>query len=329
MREGALAVALALALVAGALVGVLRGVPNLAPGEAVAAAVGAGASPLATIVVRELRLPRIALALLAGVALSLAGTILQDTLRNPLAGPELLGVSAGAAVVMAVLLVFVVPISPLLYPWFALGGGLAGGAIVLGAVTRQAQPSQLILVGAALSALLNAGIYAVVALGAQYHTNILYLYLLGSLANHTWAEVRLVAPWLALAVPLALGIGRVLNLVKLGDEVSGGLGLPIARIRPLLLLLSAALVAPVVAVAGPIGWVALLAPHLARRLLGTGDARRVLPLAAALGAAILLLADQLARLAFAPIEVPVGVWTALLAGPLLLALLRREGRAER
>ena len=106
--------------------------------------------------------------------------------------------------------------------------------------------------------------------------------------------------------------------------MAAGLGLPVAVVRPLLLTIGVALVAAVVAVCGPIGWVALLAPHLARRLLGTTDARRVLPLAMILGATLLLAADQLARLLFAPTELPVGLWTTIIGGPVLLWMLYKQ-----
>lgn len=307
-----------------AVVAVTRGTPDLTLPEALAAADGRSADQLAGVVVPELRVPRLVVALVAGAALGLAGALLQGALRNPLAGPELLGVTAGAGLVIATLLVFGMPVSFRLLPGLALLGAMGGGAVVVLAARRQAERARLILVGAAVATVLNALIIAVVAFGAQYQISLLFQYLLGSLANLTWNEARLLLPWAALTVPAALLTARALNLLRLDDDVVEGLGLPVLRTRLLLLVLACALVAPVVAIAGGIGWVSLLAPHLVRQALGTSDAWHVLPLTALTGAAILLTADQLARLAFAPLEVPVGAWTTLVGGPLLFWLLRRR-----
>jgi iron complex transport system permease protein len=287
----------------------------------------AGGGRVARLVVTELRVPRLLLGLLAGAALALSGVLLQDSLRNPLAGPELLGVSAGASAVVAAVVVFRLPVALGLTPWLALAGGFAGGSVVLLAMQRVRSPARIILVGAAMTALLNAVVITIVSLGQPNDVAVIYLFLLGSLAGRTWNYVQMVLPWLIVGVPLALLCGRALNLLQLGDEIAEGLGLKVLRTRFLIALLSAGLVAAVVAVCGPIGFIALLAPHLTRRLLGTTDARQVLPVAALLGAALLVTADLLARLALAPIEIPVGVWTTLIGGPLLLILLRRQFRS--
>jgi iron complex transport system permease protein len=153
---------------------------------------------------------------------------------------------------------------------------------------------------------------------------LLYLYLLGSLANRTWDYVNLVWPWALVCVPLAFIMARPLNLLQLGDEVAEGLGLRVVRWRLLIMAVGAAMVAAVVAVAGPISYVALVAPHIARRLMGTTDARIVLPVAMLLGSIILVGADLIAKNLFDPIELPVGLWTTLIGGPLLLILMRRR-----
>jgi iron complex transport system permease protein len=179
------------------------------------------------------------------------------------------------------------------------------------------------LVGAAVAALMNALVFTIIALGAQYQASLLFVYLLGSLANHTWRDVALVGPWVGVGLAVALASGRVLNLLQLGDDVAEGLGLRVVAARIWLLLVALVLVAAVVAVAGPIPWVALVAPHLARQALRTNDARLVLLTSPAFGAVLLVAADQLARLLFFPLETPVGAWTVVLGGPLALLLLRR------
>lgn len=327
-RAGPVAVILFALLVAVAVAALIVGSPPLSPGEVLDALRQENES-LERVILTDLRLPRLALGVLAGAALALAGTLLQDGLRNPLAGPELLGVSSGAVVVVAALTVFDVPVPLLLYPWLALAGGVAAGTVVLAVLTRSKVGSAavLILVGVAVSALLGAVVTAVIAVGDPNDLHLIYAFLLGSLAGTTWIEVRLVLPWVVIGIPAALVSGRILNLLQLGDEVAEGRGLHVVRARGGTLALSAALVAAVVSVSGAIGFVALLAPHLARRLLATSDSRRVLPAAALLGAILLVASDIAARHLLFPREVPVGVWTGMVGGPVLLLMLRRQLRA--
>ncbi len=330
-RRLALLIALlALVLAALGLAALLHGTPRIgALAELWPILLEGDGQRIARLVVWELRLPRLLLAALAGAALATAGVLLQDALKNPLAGPELLGVGAGAALVVAIVVVFRAPLPFALLPPAALCGGLLAGLVVLAAMRRSKSSVRLILLGAALTALLNALLICVISLGEQQEVAALYQYLLGSLAGRDWRHLSLAAPWLLIGLPLAALCARPLNLLQLGDEVAEGLGLPTVRTRALILALAATLTAAVVAVCGPVGFVALLAPHLARRLLGSGDARLVLPAAALLGATLLVGADLLARLAFAPIELPVGIWTTALGGPALLILLRRQLRPGR
>jgi iron complex transport system permease protein len=305
------------------LLTLMLGTPAVSPRELIEIARGGGV-PLDRLIVTQLRLPRLVLALLAGVMLGLSGTLLQDTMRNPLGGPELLGVSSGATFVVATITLLHLPVELRLIPWLALAGGLAAGTVVVLSVGRISDPVRLVLTGAALTALLNAGIFVLISYGNTNDIALLYLFLVGSLANRTWNYVKIVLPWAIIGIPAALLCARWLNLLQLGDDVARGLGLPVGRVRLLTLSLGAALVAAVVAVAGPISFIALLAPHLARRLLRTSDARVVLPLAAVLGALLLSAADLLARHAFAPLDLPVGVFTTIIGGPILLVLLRRR-----
>jgi iron complex transport system permease protein len=275
------------------------------------------------LVVWTVRLPRFLLALLAGAALGLVGVMLQNALNNPLAEPGLLGVSAGASLVVAVVVVFNVGTPLGLLPWLALAGGLGAGLLILFATQLARDPLQTVLVGAALSALLGALITIVIVLGSPDEIQRLYVFLVGSLTGSDWDDVQLVLPWLALGIPAALCLMRPLNLLQLGDEMAASLGLPVLRMRALILLLSAAMIAAVVAACGPIGFVALLAPHMARRLLQTSDARQVLPAAGLLGAVLLAGSDLLARELFRPAELPVGLITTVVGAPLALFLLRR------
>lgn len=275
------------------------------------------------LVIWTLRIPRFLLGALAGAALALVGVLLQDALGNALAEPGLLGVSSGASLVVAVVLVFGLPISPGALPLFALGGGLGSGLVILLATRLTRDPVRMILIGAALSAVLGALITICVVLAQPDDIKALYAFLVGTLIGRGWDALHLALPWLAIGIPLALLFARPLNLLQLGDDLAEGLGLPVFRTRTLLLLLSTVLVAAVVAPCGPIGFVALLAPHMARRILGTPDARQVLPIAALLGAVLLTGSDLLARELFKPAELPVGLITIALGSPLALVLLRR------
>jgi iron complex transport system permease protein len=308
--------------------GMTLGTPQLTLSD-LGTIVEGGGTRLARIVVTQIRAPRVLLGVTAGAMLALAGTLMQDAMRNPLAGPELIGVSAGASLVIAAITIFNLPVLLILYPWLALAGSLISVTIVLLSMRRMGDPVRLVLTGVAMGALLYAGIITIIVLGEQNDVAILYLYLLGSLANRTWGHLQLVLPWAIIGIPLALLSYRALNLLQLGDDMAEGLGLRVVRTRLLLVMLSAALVAAVVAVSGPIGYIALVSPHVARRLLRTTDARVVLPIAALIGSCLLAGADLIAKNLFDPIELPVGIWTTVIGGPLLLILLRRQLSARR
>lgn len=316
----------ALGLVAVALLGcpaLLLGNPVLGPSDVVDVVAGAKSDPLTRAVVVDLRLPRFVLGIVAGAILGLVGVLLQDALRNPIAGPELLGVAPAAAVVLAIVTVFAIPIPYAAVPVVGFAGGMTGGLLVLLLTARAPTPGRVALVGAAVAALMNALIFAVIALGAQYQASLLFVYLLGSLANRSWREVALAVPSLVVGAIGAWLSARILAVLALGDDVAEGLGLRVVLGRIAVLTIAVALVGTVVAVAGPLPWIALVAPHLARQALGTRATSLTLATAPVIGGVLLALADQVARLAFFPLETPVGAWTVLLAGPVAILLLRR------
>lgn len=282
-----------------------------------------GGARVPRIVIWEVRLPRFLLGALAGGALAVAGAMLQDALRNELAEPGLLGVASGASLVVAVIVIFNVAVPFGTLPLFALAGGLLAGAVILLATRLTRDPVRMILIGAALAALFSALITTVVVLGEPNEIRVLYSFLVGSLIGRDWDDLRLALPWIAIALPVALLFGRPLNLLQLGDDMAEGLGLPVFRTRLLIFLVAIALQGAVVAVCGPIGFVALVAPHMVRGLLRTTDARQVLPISALLGALLLTSADLLAREVFSPAELPVGLLTVALGSPVALLLLRR------
>lgn len=288
----------------------------------------AGGNPgLLHVLVWEVRLPRFVLGALCGALLALAGVLLQDSTRNALAGPELLGVSAGSAAVMAAIIILHVPVAAALQPGLALAGGLIGGGIVLLANWQDQSPVRLILIGVAVAAFLQALVIVIVNLGGETSIALFYQYVVGGLTGRTWRHVTMILPW-SVTIPIALLFARWLNVLQLGDEAAKGLGLRVMLVRISVLLVSIALVAPVIAVCGPIGYVSLLSPHVTRRLLGTRDASQVLPASLLVGATLLTGADMVARQLLSPVEIPVGVWTTLLGGPLLLILLESRLRRQ-
>ncbi|MBB0230577.1 iron chelate uptake ABC transporter family permease subunit [Streptomyces calidiresistens] len=305
------------------------GTPVVPPTELLGPLTGGGDDPRVAVVVGQLRLPRVVLALLAGACLGAAGLVLQEALRNPLAVPEMLGVSAGAALGVAVPLVLSLSLPALLVPSLALVGAALGGGLTLVAAGFGRSPSAVLLTGAAVTAALQAALLVVMVMADQLSLQIIYRYLLGSLSARTWEHVGGVWPWLVLAVPALVLCAPVLSVLRLGDDDASALGVRVHRARLAALGVVVVLIAPVVAVCGPVAWVGFLAPQIARRLDPTGHAVRWLPWSIAWGAAIVLVADLPARLALAPVETPVGAWTALVGVPVGVLLLRSGRRSGR
>ncbi|NJN17426.1 MAG: iron ABC transporter permease [Oscillochloris sp.] len=306
-----------------AILALSRGITAIPLADVFAILLGSGGERVPRIVIWEVRLPRVLMGVLSGAALAVSGAMLQDALRNELAEPGLLGVSTGASLAVAVVVIFNIAVPVGVLPIFALAGGLAVGFIILFATRLTRDPVRMILIGAALGALFGALITVVVVLGEPEGLRVLYRFLVGSMVGRAWEDVALVAPWIALALPAALLLARPLNLLQLGDEMAEGLGLPVFRTRLLIFLVAIALNAAVVALCGPIGFVALVAPHMVRGVLRTTDARQVLPISALLGALLLTAADLAAREIFRPAELPVGLVTVALGSPIALLLLRR------
>ena len=296
---------------------------GVAPLDVARALIGQGGTGDA-FVVTGLRLPRALVAAGVGAGLAGAGVILQGLTRNALAAPELLGVSAGAHVAAVIVIVVApnLPISAL--PACAFAGALAASALVYGLSWRRGTSgSRLLLVGVALTTVAYAVVLAVVStIDELIHASQLVTFMAGSVYGRGWPEVGAIAPWLAVLLPLVALSARELDALTLGDPIARGLGVKVEARRLWLLVLAAGLAGSAVAVAGPVGFVGLMAPHIARRLAGATHAA-LLGTAVPLGATIMLLADALARGAFAPIDVPVGVITAVVGAPYLLWLLAR------
>jgi iron complex transport system permease protein len=280
-------------------------------------------------VIRYLRVPRTVAGLLVGVALGVSGAIMQGVTRNSLADPGILGVNAGAAlaVVAAIGLLGVHSLTG--YVWFAMGGALVATVVVhlIGAVGRGgATPVKLALAGAAISALLGSVTSAVTLLDLST-LNEFRFWVVGSLTLANGGIVTQAVPFVAVGTLLALALGRSLNQLALGDELASSLGTRVTLVRVAAGLAVVVLAGTATAIAGPIGFLGLAVPHVARTIVGT-DYRWILPWSMVLAPTVLLLADVLGRLVARPDELQVGIVTALIGAPLFIALVRRRRTAE-
>ncbi|WP_067831663.1 FecCD family ABC transporter permease [Actinomadura kijaniata] len=316
--------ALALAVLASLAVG-SRGI---APDRVLAAlldpgAVAPGASGDVEIV-RSMRVPRTVTGLAVGAGLAVAGVLMQALTRNPLADPRIMGVTSGASLgVVAAITLFGLTTLPA-YVWFGVVGAALAGALVyaLSARTRDgASPVTLALAGTALDASLTGVVVGVLTVNAQTFDQYRF-WAVGSLAGRPPEVALWVLPFVAAGLAVAFGVARGLDALALGDDMARGLGRDVGRTRLLAAVAAVLLTGAAVAAAGPIGFVGLAVPHLARALTGT-DHRRVLVVSLLLGPALLLAADVLGRLITPPAEVRAGVVTALLGAPFLILLVRR------
>lgn len=314
---------LTLAALVVALVALGTGRPDLGPLATWQALLDDGA---AGHVVVSARLPRALLGLVAGAGLALAGVLLQDALRNPVAGPELLGVSSGAAVVAAISIVLHLGWTGPLLVAASFAGAALCGALVIAAMGSGGSAARAVVVGAAVSAAAGGLVVAVIGLGTEGDVMLLLRYLLGSLAARGSGDLLLVT---AVVVPAIVGsvlvAGRVAAL-RLGDAVATSLGVPVLRTRVTALLLAALPVAAIAAVCGPIAYIALLAPHLARGMADDTGTRSTLLVALPVGALLLVLSDLIARSVLEPIEIPVGVVTTMIGVPATAVVLLRRSR---
>lgn len=276
----------------------------------------------------QLRLPRALGALLAGAALATAGAAMQGLLRNPLADPGLVGVSAGAglAAALAMLLATQLPlIGGLLVPLAAFGGGLLATLLVvrLARVAGRTHVGSLLLAGVAVNAICGAGIGLILQLADAQTLRNLGFWLFGSFAVTDWRGLLVCAPPMLLSILLLPREARGLDALLLGEAEAGHLGVDTEALKRRVIVLLVLGVGAAVALAGMIGFVGLLVPHLVRLAWGPGH-RLLLPASALLGGILLLLADTAARRVAAPLELPIGALTALLGGPCFLWLLLRR-----
>ncbi|MDY3281740.1 FecCD family ABC transporter permease [Dysosmobacter sp.] len=314
--------ALAALTVLSALGSLWFGSVSVSPAEVLTALLGRGGGSTAAKIVLYSRLPRTCAALLAGAALAVSGAVIQTVLNNPLASPGIIGVNSGAGLAVAVLCA-IAPTAQRLSPLAAFAGAVLGVLLVLGLAERTgASRMTLVLAGVAISNLFSAGIDAVVTLVPDALTGVTD-FRIGGFHGVTMARLALPAALIAVSLLAVLSLSQQLDILALGGDTARSLGLAVGPVRIALLVLAAALAGAAVSFSGLLGFVGLIVPHAMRRLAGE-DSFPLLLSSALGGACFVTVCDLLARVLFAPFELPVGVVLAFTGAPFFLWLLFRQ-----
>lgn len=280
-------------------------------------------------IIWQIRLPRIITGLMVGMGLSVAGSIFQALLMNPLADPYTIGVSTGAAFGATVVIYINLFISSIQIPTmpFAFLGAICTLLIVMkiGNSSGVINSSNLIISGIIVGSILSAGIsFLKNAAGEQ--VSVIVFWIMGSLASKTWTHVLIVTPIILLGILIAFFYAKDLDIISLGDRDAKSLGVDVNRMRKIFLIIGSLITAACVSVSGVIGFIGLVIPHIIRFSISTRN-RELIPLSALLGGLILVLADNISRVIFA-VEVPVGVLTTLLGGPFFIYIFMKRNTAK-
>lgn len=280
-----------------------------------------------TLVVQQFRMPRIIVGLFSGMGLAVAGAILQGIVRNPLASPDVIGISAGAgAAVVGFLAIFSdandsLTVSIQWMPVAAFVGALLTALLVYFLSWKEGvSATRLVMIGIGLSALMQAISTLLMIMGPLYQASKANIWITGSVSSASWQQVKLIVPVFIVLMVVTLLVTRHLNLMQFGDDIATSLGKQVQRSRMALLFLCTALVGCSVAFAGTIGFIGLMAPHIARKLVGSSFGF-LIPVSACIGGILVVLADTIGRSAFGPIQVPAGVFTAAIGAPYFIYLL--------
>ncbi len=275
----------------------------------------------AVTIIRDFRLPRALMAVLVGVALATAGAVAQAIMRNPLAEPGLLGINAGAALAAVIVIIKLENVSTYTLPFLTFAGALAMSAAIYVLAWREGTSSlSIILIGVGLSAMAGAAAQFIAVFGEIAALQRAMVWLAGSLQDSRWIKVQTLFVWLIIPFAVVWLAARELDLVALGDDVAAGRGQPVELVRGLMILACAVISGAAVASAGLVAFVGLAAPHLARRLVGRRH-HRLIPASALIGGLMVLVADIVARNVMPPMQLPVGLVTAMLGAPFFGFLL--------
>ncbi|GAA3406291.1 FecCD family ABC transporter permease [Paenibacillus hodogayensis] len=280
------------------------------------------------LIVMQLRLPRITAALLVGAALAVSGALLQGVIRNPLASPDLLGVTGGASVaVVGFMTLTANKFSIHWVPVIAIVGAFLAAMInYLLAWKRGVSPFRLVLIGIGISTAMSALTMFLLISGPSYLAAQVLNWMTGSVYGTNWKHVAALWPWVLIFIPFSLLYAKELNVQSLGEAAAVGLGSRLQMSRVVVLFCSVALAGAAVGIAGTLSFIGLLAPHMARKLVGNSY-RILIPVSAVLGAIVLVLADLAGRMLFQPLDIPAGVFTAGVGAPFFMYLLFRHKKS--
>lgn len=283
---------------------------------------GPGSELMEANVIWNFRMPRLLLACLAGAALAVAGTILQTVVRNPLASPDVIGVTSGAAMMSVLYLaLFNAKASIHWMPWFAFAGAAGVATFIYAAAWKKGvSPLRMVLVGLGVCALLEALKTLFLVFSPIFVTSQAKIWITGTVYGANWTMIGVFTPWLLLFVPVLFALVRRLNIQVLGNELPVVLGGRVQLQRLALIVTAAALSGSSVAFVGGVGFVGLMAPHIARRIVG-GSHGLLLLCSAIVGALLLVAADLIGRTLFFPRDIPAGVFTSVIGAPFLLFML--------
>lgn len=328
IRNTGIVLAFSVLLLLSFIVSMNTGYAKLSPLDTLRTLFGGG-SDMENLILFSFRLPRIVISILVGAGLGLSGCIIQGVSRNALADPGLLGINAGAGLTVILFVLFFRSqsiLSVFTLPFLALiGAGITAILIYALAYKRQSgiAPIRLILTGVAVQAGISALTTVLVVKLDETQFDFVAAWQAGSIWGSNWKFVLALLPWLLLLIPYVLSKARVLDVLSLGDDIAGALGAAVEKERRRLLAAAVALAASCVAVSGSISFVGLIAPHLARRLVGPGH-KVLFPACALAGGVLVSVADTIARVIVQPFEIPTGIMVAIVGAPYFLYLLTRN-----
>ncbi|MCM3133756.1 iron ABC transporter permease [Paenibacillus polysaccharolyticus] len=320
-------IVLGLLIITAFIISMNTGFTKLSPLEVLRTLFGSG-TPKQELILFEFRLPRIVIAVLIGAGLALSGCILQGVSRNALADPGILGINAGAGLMVMLFVSFfpTTTAAPIfLLPILALIGASFAAFLIYILSYKKGEgilPTRMLLTGIGIAAGISSAMIVLTLRLSPEKYQFVATWLAGSIWGSNWKFVWALLPFILVLVPLVLAKARVLNVLNLGDQTASGLGAPVERERMILLAAAAVLAGACVSVSGGIGFVGLIGPHLARRLVGPKH-QFLLPASALVGSLLVLVADTLGRVILQPSEIPAGILVAILGAPYFLYLLSR------
>ncbi|OBZ13469.1 iron chelate uptake ABC transporter family permease subunit [Bacillus sp. FJAT-26390] len=281
-----------------------------------------------SMIIFSLRMPRVLIAVLVGSALAVSGALLQGIVRNPLTSPDIIGITGGASLGTVVFILYFSHVSIVFMPLSAVIGAFGTAFLIyIFAYRKGITPLRLVLIGIGMATALTAVTYMLILTASFTPTAVAvkaFTFMTGSIYGVSWErDVATLLPWIIVLFPIALLFARHLNVQELGDEVATSVGSSVQVKRTVLLIISVALAGAAVAIGGAINFIGLMAPHIARKLVGPSYGG-VIPVSALIGSLILLLSDLVARVAFIPLDIPAGVFTAAIGAPFFIYLLYRH-----